>query len=285
MFYDPMIAKVCTHAPTRDQAIAAMQSALSAYIIRGVAHNITFLEAILGHDRFKKGDISTNFIDQEYPEGFAGAELNTETEKVFLAVGVHIFLRDAERAAKITGQLPGRARAIGTRWVVSLDDEMHPVHVRPREHGYDISYEGGMASVRSGWRLGRRLFQGTINGRSVSVRIKHLPEGYVLSHAGSEVRVVVRTAAVAELAQYMKNNTAVAAKQSRLVAPLAGRVVSMKHKTGDVVKTGHELIIIEAMKMENIIHAETDVTIKAAHVGEGQSISADELLFEFEPQG
>lgn len=285
MFYDPMIAKVCTHAPTRDQAIEAMQSALSAYIIRGVSHNITFLEAILGHERFKKGDISTNFIDQEYPEGFAGAELTTDTEKVFLAVGVHIFLRDAERAAQITGQLPGRGRAIGTRWVVSMGEDGHyPVHVRPREHGYDVSYDGGMVGVRSSWRLGRRLFQGTLNGKPISVRIKHLNEGYVLSHAGSEVRVVIRTAAVAELAQYMKNNNAVASKQSRLVAPLAGRIVSMKHKTGDVVKTGHELVIIEAMKMENIIHAENDVTIKAAHVAEGDSIAADTLLFEFEPQ-
>lgn len=283
MFYDPMISKVCTHAPTRDQAIAAMQSALSAYIIRGVSHNITFLEAILGHERFKKGDISTNFIDQEYPEGFAGAEIDSEMEKVFLAVGVHIFLRDAERAAQITGQLPGRGRAIGTRWVVSIGDEMHPVHVRPREQGYDISYDGGMVSVRSSWRLGRRLFQGTLNGRPISVRIKHLNEGYVLSHAGSEVRLMVRTAAVAELAQYMKNNNAVASRQARLVAPLAGRIVSMKHKAGDVVKTGHELVIIEAMKMENIIHAESDVTIKAVHVAEGDSIAADVMLFEFEP--
>lgn len=281
MFYDPMIAKVCTHAATRDEAIAAMQSALSAYVIRGVSHNITFLEAILGHERFKKGDISTNFIEQEYPEGFSGAQLTDETEKVFLAVGVHIFLRDAERAAQISGQLPGRGRAIGTRWVVSLNDDQHPVHVRPREHGYDISADNGLLSIRSGWRLGRRLFQGTLGGKPISVRVKHLPEGYILSHAGSEVRVVVRTPAVAELAQYMKNNTATSARKSRLVAPLAGRIVSMKHAAGDVVKAGHELVIIEAMKMENIIHAEADVTIKAVHVAEGASVSADEVLFEF----
>lgn len=283
MFYDPMISKVCTHAPTREQAIEAMQSALSAYIIRGVSHNITFLEAILGHERFKKGDISTSFIDQEYPEGFAGATLTTDIEKVFLSVGVHIFLRDAERASQITGQLPGRGRAIGTLWVVAVGDHMHPVHVRPREHGYDISYDNGLLAIRSSWRLGRRLFQGTLNGKPISVRIKHLNEGYVLSHAGAEVRVVVRTSTVAELAQYMKNNTSVAAKQSRLLAPLAGRVVSMKHKEGDVVKAGYELVIIEAMKMENIIHAEADVRIKSVKTKEGDSISADDLLFEFEP--
>ncbi|MGB1539902.1 MAG: biotin/lipoyl-containing protein, partial [Rickettsiales bacterium] len=285
MFYDPMIAKVCTHAPTRDQAIEAMQSALSAYIIRGVSHNITFLEAILGHERFKKGDISTNFIDQEYAEGFVGAELTTETERVFLAVGVHIFLRDAERAGQITGQLPGRGRAIGTRWVVSVGGKMYPVHVRPREHGYDISYDEGLLALRSSWRLGRRLFQGTLGGKPISVRIKHLNEGYLLSHAGSEVKVVVRTSNVAELSEYMKNNSSVASKQSRLLSPLAGRVVSMKHKKGDVVKAGHELVIIEAMKMENIIHAEADVTIKTVAAKEGDSLSADDLVFEFEPIG
>lgn len=283
MFYDPMIAKVCTHAPTRDQAIAAMQSALSAYVIRGVSHNITFLEAILGHERFKKGDISTNFIDQEYPEGFVGAELTSDTEKVFLAAGVHIFLRDAERAAQITGQLPGRGRAIGTRWVVNVGGHMYPVHVRPREHGYDISFDNGLLAVRSSWRLGRRLFQATLNGKPISVRIKHLGEGYLLSHAGSEIRTVVRTPAVAELAEYMKNNNSVASKQSRLISPLAGRVVSMKLKKGDVVKAGHELVIIEAMKMENVLHAETDVTIKKVGAKEGESVSADDLLFEFEP--
>lgn len=283
MFYDPMIAKVCTHGATREQAIEAMQSALSAYIIRGVSHNITFLEAILGHERFKKGDISTSFIEQEYPEGFAGAVLTSETTKVFLSVGVHTFLRDAERAAQISGQLPGRGRAIGTRWVVSVSENMYPVHVRPREHGYDISYDNGMLAIRSAWQLGRRLLQGTLNGKPISVRIKYLPEGYLLSHAGSEVRVVVRTPGVAELAQYMKNNSSVAAKQSRLLAPLAGRLVSMKHKVGDVVKAGHELVIIEAMKMENIIHAESDVTIKTVGAQEGDSISADDVIFEFEP--
>lgn len=285
MFYDPMISKVCTHAATRDEAIAAMQSALSSYVIRGVSHNITFLEAILGHERFKKGDISTNFIDQEYPEGFAGAQLTSETEQVFLAVGVHIFLRDAERAAQITGQLPGRGRAIGTRWVVSLNDKQHPAHVRAREHGYDMSADNGKLSVRSSsWRLGSRLFQGTLNGKPISVRIKHLNEGYILSHAGSDVRVIVRTPGVAELAQYMKNNTAVSSKKARLVAPLAGRIVSLKHSVGDVVKAGHELVIIEAMKMENIIHADSDVVIKAVHTAEGSSVSAEELIFDFEPE-
>jgi propionyl-CoA carboxylase alpha chain len=281
MFYDPMIAKVCTHAPTRDKAIEAMQAALSAFVIRGINHNITFLEAILGHERFAKGDISTSFIEQEYPGGFTGAELNNETSKVFLGAAMHIFLRDAERASRISDQLPGRERAIGARWVVSIDDASFPVYARAKEYGYDISYDKGLIVARSSWKLGRRLFQGTINGKPVSVMLRHLDEGYLLSHAGSEVRVVVRTPRVAELAHYMPKDVT-GGRKDRLLAPIAGLVQHVRVKEGEPVKTGGELIVIEAMKMENVIYADHDVTIKKIHVSAKDSVSADQLMIEFE---
>ncbi|MEQ1706418.1 MAG: acetyl-CoA carboxylase biotin carboxylase subunit, partial [Rickettsiales bacterium] len=119
MFYDPMVAKVCSYGDDRKSAIDTMKSALSAFIIEGISHNGSFLEAIISHPRFEAGDISTNFIEQEYPGGFIGAELTSETTKIFLGAAVTIFLRDAERAAKISGQTPGRERAIGARWVVN----------------------------------------------------------------------------------------------------------------------------------------------------------------------
>ena len=281
MFYDPMIAKVCTYASTREKATEAMKAALSAFLIRGINHNISFLEAILGHERFAKGDISTNFIEQEYPGGFAGAELTSETSKVFLGAALFVFLRDAERASRISGQLPGRERAIGARWVVSIDDESYPVYARAKEYGYDISYDKGLIVVRSSWKLGRRLFQGTINGKPISVILKHLEEGYKLSHAGSEVKVTVRTPRVAELADYMpKNSNGV--KKDRLVAPIAGLVHHVRVKEGDTVKAGGELIVIEAMKMENVIHADHEVKIKKIHINPEESVQADQLLIEFE---
>ena len=281
MFYDPMIAKVCTYAPTRDKAIEAMKASLSAFLIRGINHNISFLEAILGHERFAKGDISTNFIEQEYPGGFAGAELTSETSKVFLGAALFVFLRDAERASRISGQLPGRERAIGARWVVSIDGESYPVYARAKEYGYDISYDKGLIVVRSSWKLGRRLFQGTINGKPISVILKHLEEGYNLSHAGSEVKVTVRTPRIAELADYMPKDSD-RARKDRLVAPIAGLIHHIRVKEGDKVKTGGELIVIEAMKMENVIYADHEVVIKKIHIEPKDSVQSEQLLIEFE---
>ena len=281
MFYDPMIAKVCTYAPTRDKAIEAQQAALSAFVIRGINHNITFLEAILGHERFAKGDISTNFIEQEYPGGFTGAELTSDTSKVFLGAAMHIFLRDAERASRISGQLPGRERAIGARWVVSIDDNSYPIYARAKEYGYDISYDKGLIVVRSSWKLGRRLFQGTINGKPVSVMLRHLDEGYLLSHAGSEVCVNVRTPRVAELSHHMPKLVS-GGRKDRLLAPIAGLLQHIRVKEGDTVKTGGELVVIEAMKMENVLYADHDVKVKKIHVTAKDSVSADQLLIEFE---
>ena len=281
MFYDPMVAKVCSYGDTREQAIATIKNALSSFIIEGISHNASFLEAILGHPRFESGDISTNFIEHEYPGGFIGAEMTSEITKVFLGVATTIFLRDAERAAKITGQTPGRERAIGARWLVNVDGVDYPVYVRPdQDLGYFITQNRKLIAVRTQWRLGNRLFQGTINNESVSVQIKHLQEGYLLSYSGADVAVRVRTPRVAELAQFMpppkdKN------RKDQLKAPIAGLIVGMRVKEGQVVKPGQELVVIEAMKMENVIYADHETTIKKVNVSEKESVQVDQILIEF----
>ncbi|MCI5050066.1 MAG: acetyl/propionyl/methylcrotonyl-CoA carboxylase subunit alpha [Rickettsiales bacterium] len=282
MFYDPMIAKVCTHAATRDQAIDAMRAALSETIIRGIAHNISFLEAVLAHERFRKGDISTNFIEQEYPAGFIGAELDSEAKRVCMAVAVFCYLRDIERSAKISGQLPGREKAIGQRWVVNIAGNNYPVYARKKEHGYDIGFDGGLIVIRSSWRLGRRLFQGSVNGLPVSVRVMPLPEGYQMSFAGYDVRAVVRSPIVAELAQYMPELEDTSS-DAELRAPIAGLISKLHVKEGDEVRAGDPLLVVEAMKMENIITADNDAVVSKVHVNVPVSVAADELLIEFEP--
>ena len=281
MFYDPMVAKVCTSAESREEAISAMRDALAAFIIEGISHNGSFLEAILGHARFASGDISTNFIEQEYPGGFIGAELDSESTKIFLGVATTIFLRDAERAARGNQQLPGRERAIGARWIVNVDGEDFPVYVRhDGTEGYFITHNRKLIAVKTSWELGRRLFQGTVNGKPVSVQIKHLEEGYTLTYGGAAVNVKVRTPRVAELAQFMpapQNRN----KKEELKAPIAGLVVSMKVKEGEPVKAGQELVIIEAMKMENIIYADHDSTVKKICVTDRESVQVDQLLIQF----
>ncbi|NBO18556.1 MAG: acetyl/propionyl/methylcrotonyl-CoA carboxylase subunit alpha [Proteobacteria bacterium] len=281
MFYDPMVAKVCSSGETRDEAIATIREALAAFIIEGISHNGSFLEAILGHPRFAAGDINTNFIEQEYPGGFIGAELNSESTKVFLGAAVTIFLRDAERAARVSGQVPGRERAIGARWVVNVDGEDYPVYVRhDQDQGYFITHNRKLISVRTGWNLGRLLFQATVNGKPVSVQIKHLEEGYLLSYGGSDVTVKVRTPRVAELAQFMPKPQE-RNKKGQLVAPIAGLVVGMRVKEGQQVKAGQELVVIEAMKMENVIYAEADVTVQKIMVADRESVAVDQVLIQF----
>ncbi|MFM9890082.1 MAG: biotin carboxylase N-terminal domain-containing protein [Rickettsiales bacterium] len=281
MFYDPMIAKYCTHAPTREQAIDLMVDQLGDFVIQGIAHNTGFLQAVLSHERFRKGDISTNFIEQEWPAGFTGAELSTEAQKVCMAVAVFCSLRDIERGAQISGQLPGRSPAIGARWVITLAGNSVSIYARKKDYGYDISYDDGMIVIRSAWKLGRRLFQGTVNGKPVSVRVSPLAEGYRLNFAGAEVKATLRTLRVAELGQYMPvRETTVS--QFEITAPIAGLISAVQVAEGDVIRAGQQLFVIEAMKMENIIYADHDAKVKAVHVKAPASVTAGQLVIEFE---
>jgi propionyl-CoA carboxylase alpha chain len=283
MFYDPMIAKLCTHAATREQAIDAMVEHLSDFVIQGIAHNTSFLQAVLSHERFRKADISTNFIEQEWPAGFTGAELSTEAQKICMAVAVFCSLRDIERAAQISGQLPGRQPAIGARWIVTIGANSVSVYARKKDYGYDISYDEGMLVIRSNWKLGRKLFQGVVNGRPVSVRVAPMADGYQLSYAGSEVKAFVRSPRVAELAQYMPVREVVVS-QFEVTAPIAGLISAVHVAAGDVIRAGQQLFVIEAMKMENIIYADADAKVKAVHVTAPTSVTAGQLVIEFEAE-
>lgn len=280
-YYDPMVAKVCSWGENREQAVATMNVALSSFIIEGIAHNGMFLEAILNHPRFVAGDLSTNFIEQEYPSGFNGAPLSEDLQRIFVCTATTVFLRDAERAAKINQQLRGRERAIGASWVVNINGEDYPVYVRTDgEQGYFITLNRKLKSVKTSWRLGERLFVATINDQPVSVQIKHLDEGYVLIFGGASVVAKVRTLRTAELAQFMPVPKASAGKE-RLVAPIAGLVTSLRVKEGQEIKAGQELMVIEAMKMENLITAEFDTIVKKIHVAEKDSVNVDQVMIEF----
>lgn len=281
MFYDPMIAKLITYGRDRVEATKHMQDALGAYIISGISHNISFLEAVMAHPRWAAGDISTKFIEEEYPDGFSGAELNEVTARVLLGVGVFIFLKDVKRATTISGQIPGRERQIGTRWVVSLGESSYSVYTRARKDGYEIRYENDVFDVSSNWMLGSKLFQGMVDGRQVSVRIAMIPGGYMLTHAGTTQRVTVRTPLVAELDKFMPR-VQFFAEENVLLAPISGRVVDVKVKEGAVVNAGQDLIILEAMKMENVLYAEKDLVVKKIHFAAGDSVQVEQVMIEFE---
>ncbi len=280
MYYDPMIAKVCTHASTRDKAIDAMQKALGAYVIHGVTTNMGFMQAVYSHARFRSGDISTNFIEQEYPEGFSGAEINDHHTRIFIGSAVYLYLEHNKRAAKTTQQIDGRARYLGSSWVVSIGGKQFSVRVKEKEFGYDIALQNEHIVVRSSYELGNRLFQGSINGEPVSVHLRYRSDGYRLIHAGAEAVVSVHTSRVAELAKYMPEVSS-SENENELVAPIAGLVLSIPVSEGEEVKAGQDLIVIEAMKMENVIHAERDVVIKEILVSENESVQAEQVMITF----
>lgn len=281
MFYDAMISKLCTFGQTRAEAIEHMQSALGEYVIHGVTHNIGFLEALIGHERFKSGDINTNFIAEEYPDGFSGAELTSEKAKVFLCVAIYIHLEDAHRAITISDQIPGRQRVIGNRWVVSIDEERFPVYVRFIGGGYEIRHENEVFFIKSSWILGNRLFHGTLGDLKINVQLENFAGGYYLTHAGSVVKTMVRSPRVSELEKFMPEPSD-KVSETNLEAPISGNIAEVSVSVGDKVKAGNKILILEAMKMENIIFAEKDVVIKEILVSKGENVSYGQLLVEFE---
>jgi propionyl-CoA carboxylase alpha chain len=282
MFYDAMIAKLCSHGPTRDDAIKYMLSGLSDFVIRGISHNISFLEALISHQKFQEGNVTTHFIDQVYPDGFFGAALTSEISQVLLVVAVFVYLTDAKRATSITGQMPGRGRHIGTRWVVNIDGTLYPVNVKPlNQGGYSVKYEKLKFTIHSNWQLGNRLLKAMINDREISVKIDFFAGGYYLTHAGRTSRVTVRSPRAAELEKFMPP-THLIHQSSQLIAPITGKIVAIKVTKNQIVKAGQELIILEAMKMENVIYAQYDATIGDIYIQNGENIQAGQMIMDFE---
>ncbi|BFD46428.1 MAG: acetyl/propionyl/methylcrotonyl-CoA carboxylase subunit alpha [Rickettsia endosymbiont of Sergentomyia squamirostris] len=280
MFYDSMIAKLCTYGETREQAIEVMRSALSAYIIQGISHNISFLEAVISHPRFIAGDINTAFIEEEYPDGFSGASLTSEITKIFLATAIFVYIAEQKRASLISGQIVDQTHKIGTRWVVSIDDKLFPVLIKSVDYGYNIRQENDRIYIRSNWNLGSRLFSCIVNGRKANVKIGNILTGYMLSHSGITVKAYVRSPRMSELEALMITKN-IQEEQTELHAPLAGQIIAIKIQEGSTVVIGQEIMVLTAMKMENILVAERNGKIAKILVNEKDQVVSGQVLLEF----
>jgi propionyl-CoA carboxylase alpha chain len=276
-----MIAKLITYGSTRQAAIDTMLDALGKFVIRGVSHNISFLQAVFSNQRFISGDICTSFIEQEYKDGFFGAELTDEDSAVVLASTIYIALTDSKRDSQITGQIRGFSRYAGTRWVVKLDDKNYPVTVRPIEDGYKVTFERRRLYISSKWLLGNKLFDCIINGKSYSLQVEYASGAYNLSYVGRTVKTSVHTPRAAELSKFIKKRND-ANEQKDVVANISGLVVDVKVEEGDSVSKGQPVLILEAMKMENILYAPNDGKIVKIHTKKGASVSNGETLIEIE---
>jgi propionyl-CoA carboxylase alpha chain len=291
VFYDPMIAKLCSYGADRKQAIDHMRAALDAYYIRGVSHNIPFLASVMGKARFEEGRLSTNFIAEEYPAGFSEKDLPAEDPTRLLAIAALVHAAHARRAAGISGQIPGHGRDVPDTWVIGDGTRQHHVWVAPGDTDTAGVASGtvkiGDATVRvsSGWTFGDPLFKADIavdRGalRQVVVQIDRRGIGYRLFHAGAQLDLTVLTVRQGELAKLMPHKPPPDLSRF-LLSPMPGLLVSLAVKEGQEVKAGEPLAVVEAMKMENVLKAERDGVVKKIAEKPGASLAVDQIILEF----
>ena len=288
MYYDPMIAKLCTYAPVRELAIEHMRQALDEYFIRGVNHNIPFLSALFAHPRFVRGELTTNFIAEEYPNGFSEEDLPVQDDRLLIAVAAFVHRRWAERGTSISGQLPDHGAKAADTWVIQFNDTCYGISMHPIDGGYSLELGGVMnyvrtLTVKSDWKIGDPLFRGVVhhdNDHPVVVQIDREGIGYRLFHAGGRAHALVLTPRHAELMGLMPKKAP--PDMSRyLLSPMPGLLVSVAVSEGQDVKTGEVLAVIEAMKMENILRAERDGIIHKLYASPGDSLAVDQKILEF----
>jgi len=282
MFYDPMIAKLCTWGPTRDEAIEGMRNALDAFEVEGIGHNLPFLAAVMDHPRFVSGEITTAFIAEEYPDGFDGVVPDKDTLRLLAAVAAHMKILKEERATQISGAMPHHRRRVEPDWVVYLGRESFPVHVEETDFGTEVTFDDdGTVRVNSGWTLGDRLFKGKVGGRPMIVKVDFIRGGARLRYRGADLKAVVRTPRQAELFALMPEKLPPDTSQL-LLCPMPGLVVKIHVEAGQEVQDGQALCTIEAMKMENILRAERKGVVARINAGAGDSLAVDEVIMEFE---
>jgi propionyl-CoA carboxylase alpha chain len=285
IWYDPMIAKLITHAPTREQAIDAQANALDAFAIEGIRHNIAFLSAVMQHPRFRAGALSTGFIAEEFPDGFHGVQAHGKSADTLVAVATAIDHVLGERKRQISGQMLGRRVRREAHRQVQLGEAQHRADVaREGEHiKVRILHEGQGGDtyvLQSQWKPGDLVWFGTLNGEPVAVQVRMIANGFDLMYRGIRVNAFVYTEREATAAQIMPAKKAVDTGKA-LRCPMPGLVVSISVTEGQEVKLGETLAVVEAMKMENVLRAERDATVGKILAKPGDSLAVDAVILEF----
>ncbi len=283
MFYDAMIAKLCAYGGNRNEAIEHMRHALGSYAIGGVSHNISFLETIMKNEKFIKGELSTSFIKEEFPAGFLGSELDSQAKEVLLVVAMQIFLKNYQRNAQMSGQLRNRQKQISDRWVIAIDDNSYLINILSQGEGMlKIECDNKKIDLKTSWNNGEKLFRGIVNDKNIGVKIRENNNtgSYLLQYSGLDAFITVSSPRIAELSKFMpkiqKN-----AKPENLTSPITGKIIRFKVSEGDEIKAGQELVIIEAMKMENIIRTDYDVKIAKIKFKEGEPVGIGQVIIDF----
>jgi len=280
LYYDPMIAKLVTHAPTRAAAIDAQADALDAFTIEGIRHNVPFLSAIMQHPRWRDGRLSTGFIAEEFPGGFERTPPTGAMARLIAAVAAAIDHVLGDRKRRISGQLNTALTRERRRAIWLGPDEIH-ADVEHAGGAIGVTFEDGARHVlRSEWTPGQPLWTGSIDGASVAMHVRTVPNGFELAYRGHEAKAFVYTEREARYARLMPAKK-LSDSEKAVRSPMPGLVVSIAVSEGQEVKAGETLAVIEAMKMENILRAERDGVIKTIRVKPGDSVAVDAVIVEF----
>ena len=280
LHYDSLVAKLITHGADRNEAIRRMREALNAFVIRGISSNIAFQAALMRNPRFVSGRFDTGFITEEYPDGFRAQPAARGHSLLLAAAAAFARLRYIERAVRTTGRLAGHERRVGKAWVVLIGGQRHELQLGPLEGGCSVDCGGERHALKSGWKLGEPLLSGTWDGDAVTLQIERRGMRYRVVHDGAEVDAVVMTAEAAALLARMPEKAA--ADSSRfLLSPMPGLLREIAVAPGQQVKTGEKLAVIEAMKMENILKADTDGVVDAVLAAAGDSVAVDQPILRF----
>ncbi len=282
MYYDPMIAKLCTWAPTRADAIEEMRIALDRFELEGIGHNLPFLAAVMDHPKFTSGDMTTAFIAEEYPDGFQGVELN-EAELRRIAASAAAMNRVAEiRRTKISGRMDNHERRVGDNWVVSLQGEKFAVSVAADANGSTVAFEDGASlRVEGDWTPGMMLADMTVDGAPLVMKVGKITGGFRIRNRGADLKVHVRSPRQAELALHMIEKLPPDTSKM-LLCPMPGLIVKVDVEVGQEVQEGQALCTVEAMKMENILRAERKGVVSKINAAAGDSLAVDDIIMEFE---
>jgi len=280
IYYDPMIAKLCTHAATRLAAIVGMATALDAFYIEGVENNVPFLTAIMRHQRFRDGRLTTGFIAEEYADGFHGTPFGKDDEKLFALAALGVQLTLAGRATRISNQFDGPPHA-GDQFVIALGKtKVEAKHVHLTKRHLKAQLDNRAAEAEIAWSPGQPVLRLKSGDTEAAFKLHRLSAGWLLDHGGVRLVCTVRAPHAAELAAHMPVKRA-ADMSKFLLCPMPGLVVSVNVAMGQEVKAGETLAVVEAMKMENVLRAERDGTVKSIKAKKGDSLAVDDVILEF----
>ena len=282
MYYDPMIAKLCTWGETREAAIEEMRLALDTFEVEGIGHNLPFVGAVMDHPRFVSGNITTAFIAEEYPDGFQGATLDAPTLRRVAAAAAAMNRVAEIRRTRITGTMDNHQRRVGDEWVVAVQGEAFPLTISADKGGSTVTFAEGTAHrVTSDWTPGQPLARLVVDGAPLVMKVGKISGGFRLRLRGADVKCHVRSPRQHELALLMPEKMPPDTSKF-LLCPMPGLVVKINVAEGDEVQEGQALATVEAMKMENILKAERRGVVKKITASAGASLKVDEVIMEFE---